>query len=84
MSMAEGGGSSTQAEELVLRLPHKVRRSPHNSSPVNHGGNLTNNLHKLDLTSGSSGIGGVTQNSDKEMSQDLSLILSGMTVEDRR
>ena len=53
MSMAEGGGSSTQAEELVLRSPHKVRRSPHNSSPVNPEGNITNNLHKLDLTSAS-------------------------------
>ena len=77
MNGSSGMGSSLHSSPLRLR-------SPRNSSPVNSGGNLTNNLHKLDLTSGSSGIGGVTQNSDKEMSQDLSIILSGMTVEDRR
>jgi len=77
MNGSSGLGSSLHSSPLRLR-------SPRNSSPVHAGGNLTNNLHKLDLTSGSSGIGGVTQNSDKEMSQDLSLILSGMTVEDRR
>ena len=77
MNGSSGMGSSLHSSPLRLR-------SPRNSSPVTAGGNLTNNLHKLDLTSGSSGIGGVTQNSDKEMSQDLSIILSGMTVEDRR
>jgi len=77
MNGSSGMGSSLHSSPLRLR-------SPRNSSPVNAGGNLTNNLHKLDLTSGSSGIGGVTQSSDKEMSQDISVILSGMTVEDRR
>ena len=77
MNGSSGMGSSLHSSPLRLR-------SPRNSSPVNAGGNLTNNLHKLDLTSGSSGIGGVTQGSDKEMSQDISVILSGMTVEDRR
>merc|ERR1719397_787880 len=79
MNGSSGMGSSLASlHSSPLRL-----RSPRNSSPVNAGGNLTNNLHKLDLTTGSSGIG-VTQGSDKEMSQDISVILSGMTVEDRR
>ena len=80
MNGSSGMGSSLASiQSSPLRL-----RSPRNSSPVTAGGNLTNNLHKLDLTTGSSGIGGVTQGSDKEMSQDISVILSGMTVEDRR
>ena len=41
------------------------------NSPVNVGSNLTANLHKLDLTSGSSSIGGVSHSTEKEMSQDL-------------
>ena len=71
-----------------LRSPRRQGRSPRNSSPVNpSGGNLTANLHKLDITTGSSGIGGVTAGSEKNntaMSQDLSVLLSEMNVGDRR
>ena len=48
---------------------------------------MTANLHKLDITTGSSGIGGVSAGSDKNntaMSQDLSVLLSEMNVGDRR
>lgn len=82
---SSGMGSSLHSSPLRLRSPHKQPgRSPRNSSPVNSGGNLTNNLHKLDLTTGSSGIGGVSHSTEKEMSQDISVILSGMSVGDRR
>ena len=71
-----------------MRSPRRQGRSPRNSSPVNpSGGNLTANLHKLDITTGSSGIGGLTAGSDKNntaMSQDLSVLLSEMNVGDRR
>ena len=85
---SSGMGSSLHSSALRLRSPHKPPgRSPRNSSPVNVNGNLTANLHKLDLTSGSSGIGGVSHSTEKEMSQDISVILSGingMSVGDRR
>ena len=81
---SSGMGSSLHSSPLRLRSPHKTGRSPRNSSPVNPNGNLTNNMHKLDLTSGSSGIGGVSRCTDKEMSQDISVLLSGMNVGDRR
>jgi len=81
---SSGMGSSLHSSPLRLRSPHKSGRSPRNSSPVNPSGNLTANMHKLDLTSGSSGIGGVSRCTDKEMSQDISVLLSGMNVGDRR
>ena len=49
---------------------------------MNPSGNLTANLYKLDITSGSSGIGGlsaVTEN-NSTMSQELSVLLSEMNV----
>jgi len=85
---SSGMGSSLHSSPLRLRSPRRQGRSPRNSSPVNpSGGNLTANLHKLDITTGSSGIGGVTAGSDKNntaMSQDLSVLLSEMNVGDRR
>lgn len=75
-------GSSLHSSPLRLRSPHKAGRSPRNSSPVNPGGNLTNNLHKLDLTSASSGIG--HNSHEKDITQDISVLLSGMGVGDRR
>ena len=79
---SSGMGSSLHSSPLRLRSPHKAGRSPRNSSPVNPGGNLTNNLHKLDLTSASSGIG--HHSHDKDITQDISVLLSGMGVSDRR
>jgi len=85
---SSGMGSSLHSSPLRLRSPRRQGRSPRNSSPVNpSGGNLTANLHKLDITTGSSGIGGVSAGSDKNntaMSQDLSVLLSEMNVGDRR
>ena len=49
---------------------------------MNPSGNLTANLYKLDITSGSSGIGGlsaVTEN-NSTMSEELSVLLSEMNV----
>lgn len=79
---SSGMGSSLHSSPLRLRSPHKAGRSPRNSSPVNPGGNLTNNLHKLDLTSASSGIG--HHSHEKDITQDISVLLSGMGVSDRR
>ena len=79
---SSGMGSSLHSSPLRLRSPHKAGRSPRNSSPVNPGGNLTNNLHKLDLTSASSGIG--HNSHEKDITQDISVLLSGMGVGDRR
>ena len=85
---SSGMGSSLHSSPLRLRSPGRGKqpgRSPRNSSPVAPGGNLTANLHKLDLTTGSSGIvSHDTQLGDKEMSQDISVLLSGMSVGDRR
>merc|ERR1719489_534815 len=85
---SSGMGSSLHSSPLRLRSPRRQGRSPRNSSPVNPSvGNLTANLHKLDITTGSSGIGGVSAGSDKNntaMSQDLSVLLSEMNVGDRR
>merc|ERR1719427_1242463 len=78
-----GHGSSGMGSSLhcsPLPSPHPTK-SPRNSSPVTAGGNLTANLHKLDLTDGSSGIG---VDREKNLSQDISVLLSGMTAEDRR
>merc|ERR1719397_1622658 len=75
---SSGMGSSLHCSPLPSPLPTK---SPRNSSPVTAAGNLTANLHKLDLTDGSSGIG---VDREKNLSQDISVLLSGMTVEDRR
>jgi len=83
-SHGSGHGSSGMGSSLhssPLRTPHRPAKSPRNSSPVTAGGNLTANLHKLDITGGSSGIG---VDRDKNLSQDMSVLLSGMTVEDRR
>ena len=79
---SSGMGSSLHSSPLRLRSPHKAGRSPRNSSPVNPGGNLTANLHKLDLTSASSGIG--HHSHEKDITQDISVLLSGMGVGDRR
>merc|ERR550519_579982 len=85
---SSGMGSSLHSSPLRLRSPRRQGRSPRNSSPVNPSGdNLTANLHKLDITTGSSGIGGVSAVSEKNntaMSQDLSMLLSEMNVGDRR
>merc|ERR1719153_2025158 len=85
---SSGMGSSLHSSPLRLRSPRRQGKSSRNSSPVNpSGGNLTANPHKLDITTGSSGIGGVTAGSDKNntaMSQDLSVLLSEMNVGDRR
>jgi len=80
---SSGMGSSLHSSPLRLRSPHRQGRSPRNSSPVNPSGNLTANLHKMDMTTGSSGIGGVSSVTDKNnssMSQDLSVLLSEMSV----
>jgi len=76
-----GHGSSGVGSSLHSS-PLRNNRSPRNSSPVNPSGNLTANLYKLDITSGSSGIGGlsaVTEN-NSTMSQELSVLLSEMNV----
>jgi len=77
---SSGMGTSLTSPQL---LSNRQGRSPRNSSPNNPGGNLTANLHKMDLTSSSSGIGG-TSASDKNMTQDFSAILNEMSVGDRR
>merc|ERR1719427_388978 len=79
-SDGSGHGSSGMGSSLHSS-PHRPAKSPRNSSPVTAGGNLTANLHKLDITGGSSGIG---VDREKNLSQDISVLLSGMTVEDRR
>ena len=53
-----------------------------NSSPVSSGGNLTNHVHKMDLTSNSSGIGG--EGKQGSSITDLSAILSELSANDRR
>ena len=55
-------GSSLHSSPLRLR-------SPRNSSPVNPGGNFTNNLHMLDLASASSSIS--HNYYDKDITQDI-------------
>ena len=78
-------GSSGMGSSLLsspLGSPSKAGKSPRNSSPVHPAGNLTNNLHKLDITGESSGIGGGSAVSvDKNsMSQEISVLLSEMGV----
>jgi len=46
----------TSGSDLGSSMQSSPHHSPRNSSPVNAGGNLTNNLHKMDLTGCSSGI----------------------------
>jgi protein bicaudal C len=77
---SSGLGSSLQSSPL--RRSPGPSSVPRNSSPVNAGGNLTAHAHKIDLTTGSSGIGdGGKSNSSIP---DLSAILSELSVGDRR
>jgi len=81
-----GHGSSGMGSSLHSSpLRSSPRPPPRNSSPVDVGGNLTNNLHKMDLTAGSSGIMGDKGNSSVTCgSQDLSNLLGELSMGDRR
>jgi len=47
---------TNSGSDLGSSMQSSPHHSPRNSSPVNAAGNLTNNLHKMDLTGCSSGI----------------------------
>lgn len=73
-----GHGSSGMGSSLHSSpLRSSPRPPPRNSSPVDAGGNLTANLHKMDLTAGSSGILGDKSGSQ---SQDLSNLLGELSM----
>lgn len=64
------GPSGSDLGSSMQSSPH---HSPRNSSPVNAAGNLTNNLHKMDLTGCSSGI---------EVNADISAIMADIDLSD--
>jgi protein bicaudal C len=64
------GPSGSDLGSSMQSSPH---HSPRNSSPVNAAGNLTNNLHKMDLTGCSSGI---------EANPDISAIMADIDLSD--
>jgi len=64
------GPSGSDLGSSMQSSPH---HSPRNSSPVNAAGNLTNNLHKMDLTGCSSGI---------EANPDISAIIADIDLSD--